>query len=252
MPTQYIKRQATAYPTVGHSTACPIYCDSDDSKIKFIPGGAGSTTEVTLVDTATSQTITGTQTFTGAPQANGTIYVNDITTAAAAGSTRAIQGSITTLAGTAQTSGTLAGVRGVVTGAANISGSSVYGVQGKLVTGAFTVAGTTAAVYAQYDMTGGTIGAGNQAAIQANFVGVAAGTVNLNGLYVENAGGGAINSYARLLGNSTFVFDIESSYTNQSTSGTAGATATKGWLKIQITNGAGTVTRYIPLTDSVS
>ena len=37
------------------------------------------------------------------------------------------------------------------------------------------------------------------------------------------------------------------------TTGTAGATATKGWLKVQVNDGVNpTATRYIPLTDSVS
>jgi hypothetical protein len=171
-------------------------------------------------------------------------------TAAALGTTRVITGAATTF--TTATSGNLVGVRGSVTAGGAVSGSSLYGIQGKIITGANTVAGTIAAVYAQFDMTGGTIGAGNQAAIQANFVGVAAGLSNLNGLYVEQAGGGSINAYCRFLGIATYVFDVESSFTNQSTTGTAGATAAKGWLKILVTNGGGAVVRYIPLTDSVT
>jgi hypothetical protein len=189
-----------------------ICFDSNDSYgLKYDKNG----TVVTVLDTGG---------IAGAPTTNGTIYVNDTTTAAAAGSVRAIQGSITTLAGTAQTSGTLVGVRGVVTAAANISGSSVYGVQGKFITGAFTVAGTLAAVYGQVDMTGGTLGAGNIAVIQANVFGlvVGQGTVNLNGVYVESAGGGVINAYWRGFGKSTYVFDVESNVYNQmSTTGTA-------------------------------
>lgn len=42
----------------GSANAAPIYVDSDDSKIKFIPGGEGSTTEVEVVDASTSQTLT--------------------------------------------------------------------------------------------------------------------------------------------------------------------------------------------------
>jgi hypothetical protein len=166
------------------------------------------------------------------------------------GTVRAIVGSMTSF--TSMTSGGLVGVRGVVTQAAAVSGASNYGVQGKYITGAYSAAGTLAAVYTQFDMTGGTIGAGNIAVIQANIVGCASGTVALNGLYIEQAGGGAINSYLRLLGNATYVMDIESSYTNQSTTGTAGSTAAKGWLKVLVTNGGGAVVRYIPLTDSVS
>jgi len=65
MPTQFLKRRDTTFPALsGKPHAVPIYVDSDDSIIKFIPAGSG-TTEVQVVDTATDQTITGAKTFTG-------------------------------------------------------------------------------------------------------------------------------------------------------------------------------------------
>ena len=43
----------------GAANAAPIYVDSDDNKLKFIPGGFGSTTEVEIVDASSTQTLTG-------------------------------------------------------------------------------------------------------------------------------------------------------------------------------------------------
>lgn len=42
----------------GSSNAAPIYCDSDDSILKFIPGGEGSSTEVQIIDASSAQTLT--------------------------------------------------------------------------------------------------------------------------------------------------------------------------------------------------
>lgn len=58
MPSRYITRQATARGAQGLPTACPIYCDSDDNKLKMIPAGSG-TTEVEIVDASSTQTLTG-------------------------------------------------------------------------------------------------------------------------------------------------------------------------------------------------
>jgi hypothetical protein len=234
--------------------------------------GSGTVTSVTCAGTVNGLTLTsapdpittsGTITLGGtlvlssppaigavAPAAGAFTSLTGTLTAVSAtpGTSRAITGKYTTF--TTMTTGNLVGVRGEVTAGGTISApSSLYGAQGKIITGANTVNGTIAAVFAQFDMTGGTIGTGNQAAIAANFVGVASGTVALNGLYVENAGGGAIHSYVRGYGNATYVFDIESTgYTNTSLTGTAGTTAAKGWLKVLVEG----VVRYIPLTDAVT
>lgn len=56
MPERSIRRGPTA---VGYATptAAPVYVDSDDNKLKFIPAGSG-TTEVEIVDASTAQTLT--------------------------------------------------------------------------------------------------------------------------------------------------------------------------------------------------
>lgn len=63
MPTQYIKRTSSTFPALaGTPHASPIYVDSDDSVIKYIPAASG-TTEVQLLDTASAQTVTGVKTL---------------------------------------------------------------------------------------------------------------------------------------------------------------------------------------------
>lgn len=59
MPTQYIKRGSKPGPSagIGRANASPIYVDSDDSILKFIPAASG-TTEVQLVDASSAQTLT--------------------------------------------------------------------------------------------------------------------------------------------------------------------------------------------------
>lgn len=57
MSIRNIRRQATnPLASAGTPTACPIYCDSDDNKIKFIPAGSG-TTEVEVIDASSVQTL---------------------------------------------------------------------------------------------------------------------------------------------------------------------------------------------------
>ena len=191
-----------------------------------------SATELNYVDITTlgtgqaskAMTLDANKVFTvaGVPAANGLIYINTTTTSATPGSVRAIVGAAALVAST--TSGTIVGTRGSLTLAASASGIYGYGVQGKLITGANTVAGVLAGVYAQFDMTGGTLGAGNIACLQANIYGCNTGTVNLNGVYVESAGGGVINAFLRCFGKSTYVFDFESNIHNQmSSTGTPGS-----------------------------
>lgn len=58
MPTQYIARRATVSPNAtAKAGAAPIYVDSDDNILKFIPAGSG-TTEVQILDASSSQTLT--------------------------------------------------------------------------------------------------------------------------------------------------------------------------------------------------
>ncbi len=269
MSTRNIRRQATV-PGYASATNVPIYVDSDDNILKMIPAGSG-TSEVQILDASSAQTLTtktftnptinaatltgalastGTYTYTGAAAANGVIYANTTATAVGTGSVRAIVGQATTF--TTITSGTLVGVRGAATMAGAASGATyMYGVQGKAITGANAFTGTVlAGLYGQIDVSGGTITSGHVAAIQANIYGANAGTIPMEGIYIESAGGGVINSFLQCFGKSTYVFDFASNTHNQmSTTGTPGAvTGGTGWLKVLVEGAV----RYIPLASSVS
>jgi len=103
-----------------------------------------------------------------------------------------------------------------------------------------------AGVYGQIDVSSGTLSGGNNAAVQANIYGANSSTwTYLNGIYVEHAGGGVINSFARFFGKSTYVFDFESNAHNQmsSTCTPSAVTGTTGGLKILVDG----VVRWIPL-----
>lgn len=186
--------------------------------------------------------------------ASGTVAISDqwvdtlTATSATPGTVRAITGAMTTF--TSMTSGNLVGVRGSITQGGNIAGGYLYGAQGKAITGAYTFSGTAlAGLYGQIDVTGGTISAGHVAAVQANVYGANSGSIPMTIIYAEHAGGGVIDSLIEVFGKSDYVFRISSNtHTNVSTTGTAGSTTSKGWIKV-IVDGA---VRYIPLTDSVS
>ena len=218
------------------TAAVKIGNTSNDVDFQFY--GTGSISAI--IDCgAKTYTLTGiatTANYTGASATPGTV--------------RAITGAMTTY--TTQTSGNLVGVRGSITmGGACSSAAYLYGVQGKAITGANTWTGTAlAGVYGQIDVSSGTITSGHVAAIQANIYGANSGTIPMEGIYVEHAGGAVINSLIQLFGKSTYVFDIASNtHNNMSTTGTPGAvTGGTGWIKCLV-DGA---VRYIPLASSVS
>ena len=178
------------------------------------------------------------------------IYAAATQASATPGTVRTIHGVATTFS--TMTSGNLVGVRGEINMAGACSATAyLYGAQGKAITGANTFSGTSlAGLYGQIDVTGGTISSGHVAAIQANIYGANAGSIPMEGIYVEHAGGGVINSFIQMFGKTDYVFDIASNtHTNVSSTGTPGAcTGATGWIKVLV---EGEV-RYIPLADSVS
>lgn len=81
MPTRALRRGATVFGSAIPSSA-PIYVDSDDNKLKYIPAGSG-TTEVEIVDASATQTLTN-KTLTNPTITAGTTTVtttNSITAA---------------------------------------------------------------------------------------------------------------------------------------------------------------------------
>ena len=92
MATQYITRRSSNFPATGKAGAAPIYVDSDDNILKFVPAGTG-TTDVQLVDASSSQTLTN-KTFTSptltspaVTDATEVVAATNVITAAETGST---------------------------------------------------------------------------------------------------------------------------------------------------------------------
>jgi len=209
--------------------------------------GTGSLSAIIDCGAATF-TLTGISISSNSAIATTSTISNAMTGASATpGTSRAIYGKYTTF--TTMTSGNLVGVRGEINLGGNCSSTAyLYGVQGKAITNATTWTGTAlAGVYAQIDVTGGTITSGHVAALQANIYGATSGTIPMEGIYVEHAGGGVINSLINLFGKSTYVFDISSNtHNNVATTGTV--TTDDGYIKVNIDGS----TRYIGLGATVA
>ena len=150
--------------------------------------------------------------------------------------------------------GSLAGVRGALTltSGKSITAGFLYGAQGKVVADGGTIAvgsGYVAGVLGQLSLTGATLTSGHIAALIANIGPTVPATAMADLIYAE-AEQGPINSILKAYANTTYIFDLtaETNAGSYATTGSAGTTAAKGWLKVLI----GGVVRYIPLADSVS
>ena len=146
------------------------------------------------------------------------------------------------------------GIRGAVILSTSATSGFMYGAQGKFVGDGATVdigSGYATGVLGQLSLTGATVTSGHVAALIANVGPTAPASANVDLIYAENEQG-PINSVLRSIANTTYVFDVAAAdglgASAMSTTGTAGATATKGWLKVHV----GGAVRYIPLTDSVT
>ena len=96
--------------------------------------------------------------------------------------------------------------------------------------------------------SGSTFTSGHIAAVIADIQAVPTSS-NIDLFYGESATGNPINSFLKGFGKATYVFDLASNtHTQMSTTGTAGTTTAKGWLKVLVEG----VTRYIPLSDSAT
>jgi len=220
--------------TGGIATAADITCGDD---LFMSNGGVINFNAGNFTLTHSSGTLT----------ANGVLATAITSASATPGTARAIYGKYTTF--TTMTSGNLVGVRGEINLGGNCSSTAyLYGVQGKAITNATTWTGTAlAGVYAQIDITGGTITSGHVAALQANIYGANSGTIPMEGIYIESAGGGVINSFIQCFGKSTYVFDFASNtHTQMGTAGTV--TTDAGYLTVLV---EGSV-RYIGLGSAVA
>lgn len=112
MSIRNIRRQATnPLAAPGTPTSAPIYVDSDDNILKFIPAGSGST-EVQVIDASSVQTLTN-KTFT-APVLNAPLITQSFTTISGDGAV-AVASGITLL-----TKGSAAAITLAAPGAAGI------------------------------------------------------------------------------------------------------------------------------------
>ena len=147
----------------------------------------------------------------------------------------------------------LTSVRGAITlsSAASMTNGFLFGVQGKLILDGATLAvgsGHIAGLYGQISASGSTFTSGHIAAVIADIQAVPTSS-NIDLFYGESATGNPINSFLKGFGKATYVFDLASNtHTQMSTTGTAGTTTAKGWLKVLVEG----VTRYIPLSDSAT
>lgn len=193
---------------------------------------------------------------TTAIDARGLVTVAKTVTSATPATARLIRSELTLTPATTMavgSNGSMVGVRGAVTltTGKDISDGYLYGVQGKLVLDGATVAVGSdhiAAVYGQLSMSGTTLTSGHISAIHADIQATPSSSL-VNGVYVESATGNVINAFFAGFGKTDYVFDLASNtHVQMSTTGTAGATATKGWLKVRVEGAV----RYIPLTDAVT
>lgn len=80
MPTRSLARVPNALGLAADNKA-PIYVDSDDNRVKVIPGGAGSTTEVVLQETSgagAAEVVTATNVILAA-ESGRTFFLNSAT-----------------------------------------------------------------------------------------------------------------------------------------------------------------------------
>lgn len=66
MATRYIRRGSSLGSQTGLPAASPIFVDADTDTVKVVPASSG-TTEVSLIDSASAQTISGVKTFSALP-----------------------------------------------------------------------------------------------------------------------------------------------------------------------------------------
>ena len=226
-------------PTYGQA----FYID-DDGVVKV----AGDAKSVTI---AKATTISGTLTQSGAVTQTADIATTENVTATKTqtsttpGTDRAVYGKQIVKDGT--TSGNLVGVRGEVnlaTLTSILGGSSMYGVQGKLVyDGTVNHADSrNCAVMAQLDVEHATLTAGYVDALWIDLGGTATGTLgNTQMIRITNTTAATPNAMLYAFGKASFLFDIASDEGSGYVVATAPSTLA-GCLKVQI-EGA---TKYIP------
>ncbi len=208
-----------------------------------------------------AEAITGTSTTLALTPANLQAVLKAdalIISTAALGTVRLIHGAITA-SHAAIASGTIAGVRGLVTlsGVISAGGAYLYGAQGKLiVTGTMNHADSRlCALIAQVDTTGATLTAGQLSGLWVDLAGIAgAGGGQYNAIRVTAAAGIKPNALMYFQGDASFMLDMMApsggaqSFVVAAGTGAGSAGAATGVaaqvIKVQLASGT---TYYIPL-----
>lgn len=151
-------------------------------------------------------------------------------------------------------SGSLAALRGLLTltTGKSVTAGYLYGTQGKIVADGGTInvgSGYVTGVLGQLSLTGTTLTSGHIAPLIANVGPSAPASANVDLIYAE-VEQGPINSVLKAYANTNYIFDLtaETNAGSYSTTGSAGTTTAKGWLKVKV----GGADRFIPLSDSGS
>lgn len=155
-----------------------------------------------------------------------------------------------TPATTSNVSGSVAGVRGLVTltTGKSLAGGYAYGTQGKFIGDGATIAvgsAHVAGLYGQLSLAGATVTSGHVAIIVASGQSLPA-SANVDGIYLES-GGNVINSMFKAICNANYVMDLaKESGADTWLAASAGAAANK-WLVIKA---QGTVYKIALLANS--
>lgn len=173
-----------------------------DSSTLALNGLTASAAELNYNDITTLGTVQASKTvtadankvvtWTGVPAANGILNIQTTAVSTTPGSVRAVLGSVVQAATT--TTGTVVGVRGVVTGTTAMS-NFAYGAQGKIVLDAITVTSGSShvcGVMAQISAAGATLTSGHIAGLIVSGQTLPASS-NVNMIYAES-GGNKINA----------------------------------------------------------
>jgi hypothetical protein len=225
-------------PTEGTDTKCLVDGDSVDVAIgdllvpgagvmvKYVPGTVGTFYPRLMARAANASTVAlkAVQGYAAdvVPTTNWTEAISSIVTlaAAAGGTSRSIWGKMITF--TSLTSGTIMGVRGetVVSASCAVSGSYVYGTQGKLTlsTGSSLAGGSQhyCGVMGQLDLSGGTTTSGHIACIIASIQDTTSTErTAVDGIYVElpaYGSGAKMNSVLKGYGGAKYGFDLSGNH----------------------------------------
>jgi hypothetical protein len=242
--------------TKGYQTGCLFQNTAGGAgTAAYINTGDYSSCLFVAVEADDDAAITGPVTITGALEVIGIttldadLNVSETITSATPAQERLIHSVLTLTPATSLAiagNSSLAAMRGelVLTTGKSISAGFLYGAQGKIILDGATVAvgsDHVAGVYAQMSMAGATLTSGHIAPLISSLQNTVVSS-NVNGIYVENATGNAINSVLQAVCTANYAFDLSKGSGNFGVAQTGITSLSKG-LPVKIDG----VVYYIPL-----